>query len=144
MINKIYNFLNHHSLIFNFVLFSDINSLSKASEIKLNLDFLSILNTSQSILDFSAAINTCDYIISTDSLGLHLAIAQNVPNLSFYAPTSADEIETFGNGVKIKSTSEDYCSYKKITDNSSLTSDAIFNCWRAHFENIYPSKIKYD
>ncbi|MBX9866557.1 MAG: hypothetical protein K2Y14_06545 [Burkholderiales bacterium] len=81
---------------------------------------------SNSLLEFAAIIKAMDFIISSDSLALHLAIAQGVKNLSFYAPTSAAEIETFGTGLKIHSLSEDYCSYKKDTDNSTITAERLF------------------
>jgi heptosyltransferase II len=45
--------------------------------------------------------------------------------LSFYAPTSAVEIETFGLGVKVISTSPDYCNYQRDADNSSITATRI-------------------
>jgi heptosyltransferase-2 len=64
-------------------------------------------------------------LISSDSLALHLGIAQRVPFVAFFAPTSAAEIDDFGLGVKITSTSTDYCSYKKDADNSSLTADRL-------------------
>lgn len=77
------------------------------------------------ILEFAAVIKNCDYVISSDSLALHLAISQGKKNLSFYAPTSAAEIGTFGSGRKLLSTGADYCSYRKDTDNSSITADRL-------------------
>lgn len=78
------------------------------------------------LLEFAALIKHMDYLISSDSLALHLAIAQKVKNLSFYAPTSAVEIETFGTGVKVISNSPDYCDYKKETRQNDLTAEKIF------------------
>ena len=77
------------------------------------------------ILEFAALIRNCDYVISSDSLALHLAISQGKKNLSFYAPTSAAEIGTFGTGRKLLSTAADYCSYRKDADNSSITADRL-------------------
>jgi ADP-heptose:LPS heptosyltransferase len=91
-----------------------------------------VLKTSDSVLDFAAAIKATNYLITSDSLGLHLAIAQGVPNLSFYAPTSAAEIDTFGTGIKVCSTSPDYCSYRKDADNSSITADLLVHTARTH------------
>jgi heptosyltransferase-2 len=136
LIRKINEFLNNLEYNFRLVVFTDRSSVYKVDKIKSELNFITIFNTSVSILDFSAAIKICDYIISTDSLGLHLAIAQQIPNLSFYSPTSACEIETFGSGVKVISTSEDYCSYKSHTDNRSLTANKIFSAWKKHFEKV--------
>ena len=89
-------------------------------------------DTDESLLKFAAVIKACDYIITSDSLALHLAIAQQIPNLSYYAPTSAAEIDTFGTGVKVVSTSPDYCSYKPDTDNRTITSERILKSFKEH------------
>jgi heptosyltransferase-2 len=78
---------------------------------------------------FAAVVGRLQEIISSDSLALHLAIAQAVPSVSFYAPTSAAEINTFGFGIKVLSTAADYCSYKPDADNSSLTAERVFSAW---------------
>jgi heptosyltransferase-2 len=92
------------------------------------------------LLEFAAIIKSCDYVISSDSLALHLAISQKIRNLSFYAPTSAREIGTFGSGVKVTSLSDDYCTYRKDADNSTLTADRIIQAFRQHLksERILP------
>ena len=66
-----------------------------------------------------------DLLITSDTLALHLAIAQGVPSVSYYAPTSATEINTFGTGRKIVSTSPDYCNYRPDADNSTITAGRI-------------------
>ena len=84
------------------------------------------------LLEFAAIVKGCDYIVSSDSLALHLAISQRVPNLSFYAPTSANEIGTFGSGVKVLSLADDYCSYSPNADNASITAERLLTAFRAH------------
>jgi heptosyltransferase-2 len=91
-----------------------------------------VFESSDSILHFSALVSNCNYIITSDSLAMHLAIAQSVPNLTFFAPTSAVEIDTFGTGVKVVSTSPEYCNYKSDSDNSSITADRIFGTFIHH------------
>jgi heptosyltransferase II len=86
----------------------------------------------KTIMQFAARIKALDYLITTDSLALHLGISQQVPNLSVYAPTSAAEIGTFGTGTKVVSTAADYCSYRPNADNSSITSIRILEALRAH------------
>ena len=93
-------------------------------------------DTDQSILKFASVIKACNYIITSDSLALHLAIAQKIPSLSFYAPTSAAEIDTFGTGVKVISTSEDYCSYKPDADNSTITNARILKAFKKHLKSL--------
>lgn len=90
-------------------------------------------DTSESTLELAAAIRALDYLVTTDSLALHLAVAQSVPNLSFYAPTSAAEIETFGSGVKLLSTAPDYCSYQGDADNASITAARLLALLEEHW-----------
>lgn len=84
------------------------------------------------LLEFAAIVRQCDYVISSDSLALHLAIAQGVRNLSFFAPTSAAEIGTFGTGAKVISTAVDYCSYRPDADNSTLTTERLLQAFVGH------------
>jgi heptosyltransferase-2 len=73
------------------------------------------------LLDFAALVAECDLVVTSDSLALHMAIAQDVRVVAFFAPTSAAEIELYGLGQKIHSTAPDYCSYKPDADNSTIT-----------------------
>jgi len=126
---------------FKIWVFVDNDTAEKANMLNANFDKVEIWNTGSGIHQFAAAISVCNYVISTDSLGLHLAIAQNVPNLSFFAPTSADEIDTFGNGVKVKSTSSDYCNYNPYADNSTLTAKVVFDRWVTHFCSVVDARV---
>ena len=82
-------------------------------------------NSGHNILDFAAIIKNMDLLITSDSLALHFAIANGVPSVSIFTATSAVEIDTFGTGVKIISSSSDYCSYKPDADNSTITPENI-------------------
>lgn len=77
--------------------------------------------TDNALLDFAALVAQCDLLVSSDSLALHMAIAQEVRVVAFFAPTSAAEIELYGLGEKIASTAPDYCSYTPDADNSTIT-----------------------
>lgn len=77
------------------------------------------------LLDFAALIDQCDVLVTSDSLALHVAIARGVRVVAFFAPTSAAEIELYGCGEKVVSTSPDYCSYRPDTDTSTLTAERI-------------------
>ncbi len=79
-----------------------------------------------SLDSFAGVVRELDLLITSDTLALHLAIAQGVPSISYYAPTSAAEINTFGTGRKVVSTSPDYCNYRPDADNSTITADRIF------------------
>ncbi|MHC4894084.1 MAG: glycosyltransferase family 9 protein [Planctomycetota bacterium] len=78
-----------------------------------------------SLLAFAGIVDTLDLLVTSDSLALHVAVARRVPVLSFFAPTSAAEIELYGRGAKVLSTAPDYCSYQKDADTSTLTVDRL-------------------
>ena len=78
-----------------------------------------------SITEFAALVSSCDLLVASDSLAMHLAIARQVPVVAFFAPTSAAEIELFGRGEKVLSTAPDYCSYRPDADRSSLTAERL-------------------
>lgn len=86
---------------------------------------LLVPNTDDSVLRLAALIGRLRYMITSDSLAMHLAIAQQVPTLAFFAPTSAAEIDDFGRLAKVVSTAADYCSYRKDADNTSITAPRI-------------------
>jgi len=77
------------------------------------------------LLDFAALVAGCDLLVTSDSLALHLAIAQEVPITAFFAPTSAAEIEIYGLGEKVVSTAPDYCSYRPDADNTTITAERL-------------------
>jgi heptosyltransferase-2 len=94
-------------------------------------------NTDDSVLRLASVIASLDYLITSDSLALHLAIAQKIPFAAFFAPTSAVEIDDFGCGIKILSTSPDYCSYSKDADNASITAERILEAITIHRKDIF-------
>lgn len=75
--------------------------------------------------NFAALVGLSDLLLTSDSLALHIGVAMNVSIVSFFAPTSAAEIELYGLGVKVQSTSDDYCSYAKDADNSTITVERL-------------------
>lgn len=50
---------------------------------------------------YSNWINSCDFIVTHDSLGLHLSIALHKPLLALFGPTSSHEIELYGLGQSL-------------------------------------------
>jgi len=83
------------------------------------------INTDASVLELAGTVGALDLLFTSDSLALHLAAAQSVPYVAFFAPTSAAEIDTFGLGEKVLSTSADYCSYRSNADNTSITAERL-------------------
>lgn len=104
------------------------------------------VDTSSSLLRFAAEIKDLDILISSDSLALHLAISQMVPFVAFFTATSATEIDSFGLGKKVLSTSPDYCSYSPHADNSSITWSRLLEAVKEVLTSkaIVPHGIFYD
>jgi heptosyltransferase II len=92
-----------------------------------------VADTDASPLHLAALIRNLDFLVSSDSLAMHLAIAQAVPTVAFFAPTSAVEIDGFGLVSKVVSTAHDYCSYRKDADNSSITHGRLLEALTAQF-----------
>jgi heptosyltransferase-2 len=93
---------------------------------------LSAICTDASVQHLAAAVGRLDYLISSDSLALHLGIAQNISFTAFFSPTSATEIDDWGIGTKVVSTAPDYCNYKKDADNSTITAQRIIEAIAAN------------
>jgi heptosyltransferase-2 len=93
---------------------------------------LLVMHTDEYVLKIAAVVKFLNYLISSDSLAMHLAIAQHVPTLCFFSPTSANEVDNFSYVKKVISTSIDYCSYEKNADNSSITADRLFEAFKEH------------
>jgi heptosyltransferase-2 len=81
--------------------------------------------TSNSLRAFAALVRACDLVVTSDSLALHVALAQGVRLVAFFAPTSAAEIELYGLGEKVVSTAPDACSYRREVDTSTLTVERL-------------------
>jgi heptosyltransferase-2 len=110
--------------------------LGSGSDLRKNQDYLksavapiniSALDTDDNVLDLAAAVRTLKLLVTADSLCLHLAVGQQVPTVSFFAPTSAAEIENLAHVRKLRSLSDDYCSYRPDADNATITSERILD-----------------
>lgn len=51
---------------------------------------------------FAALVELCDVLITGDTMALHVATAREVPVVALFGPTSATEIELYGQGRKIQ------------------------------------------
>jgi len=54
-----------------------------------------------SLLEFAGFISMMDLIITSDTLGMHLAIALKKPVIALFGPTSPQEIDLYGRGRKL-------------------------------------------
>lgn len=57
--------------------------------------------TENSLEAFLGIIETCDVVVSADSLAMHLAIGRHKPTIALIGPTSHQEIDLFGRGRKL-------------------------------------------
>lgn len=106
-------------------------------------DTIVVPNTDDDVMRFAALVGTLDYLITSDSLALHLAVAQSIPFLAFFAPTSAAEIDDRGFGTKLVSTATDYASYRADADNRTITSDRILNLAVEHRPDLFSAFAEY-
>lgn len=73
--------------------------LEKLLKDKFTISWQMGLNNLKEYFDW---IHSCKMIVTSDSLGLHLAIAMKKKIVALYGPTSSREMFLYGQGVKIK------------------------------------------
>ncbi len=54
-----------------------------------------------SLLEFAGFISLLDLVISSDTLGMHIAIALKKPVVALFGPTSPQEIDLYDRGIKL-------------------------------------------
>ena len=93
-----------------------------------------LINTGcdNSLLEFSAIIDLCDLVITADTLALHIATALEKKIIALFGPTSANEIELYGKGIKLFSPEGCSCYYRKycsedISCMERITSDMVID-----------------
>jgi len=69
-----------------------------------------------SLREFTALINLCTLLFTSDSLSMHIGIALRKKVIAFFYPTSSAEIELYGEGKKIIGKGDSYCSYQQVCD----------------------------
>ena len=105
--------------------------LGGALEVSINREIKSLVSTPiidsgcMEIKDFAALINSCNLIISGDTLTLHIAIALRKPVVALFGPTCAQEIELYGRGLKIISPKECTPCYRKACKRKPNCMDKI-------------------
>ena len=60
-------------------------------------------NTANNLNEFIGLLNICNCIITTDSLGLHVALALRKPTLALFCSTLENEIKEEPNLIKLQS-----------------------------------------
>lgn len=82
---------------------------------QLKKDFNYVIDTGcdNSLLEFAAIVDLCDLVITADTLALHIATALQKKIIALFGPTSANEIELYGKGIKLSSKDDCNCYYRK-------------------------------
>lgn len=78
-----------------------------------------------SIIEFAAIVDLCDLVITSDTLALHIATALEKKIIALFGPTSVNEIELYGKGVKLVSPAGCKCFYKKYCSEDTSCMEKI-------------------
>src|SRR3989344_631014 len=99
------------------LLFGGPNEIKRNKEILKSIKFPIIdAGCENDLIEFPALISICNLVITTDSLGLHTALALKRKTICLIGPTSPSEIDLYDLGEKVIANSKDVCSYKTETD----------------------------
>ncbi len=96
------------------LLFGGQNEVERNKQI-LTLSKSPIIDTGSGndLLEFPALVSVCNLFITSDSLGLHVALALKRKTICLLGPTSPSEIDLYGLGEKIVAQSSCTCCYTK-------------------------------
>ena len=108
LINKLYKKFNVRILLFG-----------GPNEVKRNIEIIAKskvqvidTGTNNNLIEFPALISLCNLVITSDSLGLHIALALKRKVVCLVGPTSSSEIDMYGLGEKVIAKSNCLCCYK--------------------------------
>jgi len=79
----------------------------------------------RSLTEFAHLVGACDLVVTGDTLGMHLAIAAQVPVIVLFGSTCPQEIELYGRGEKIVTPISCHPCYRKTCDISPSCQDLI-------------------
>jgi ADP-heptose:LPS heptosyltransferase len=82
---------------------------------QLSNEYENVIDTGcdNSLLEFAAIVDMCDLVITADTLALHIATALEKNIIALFGPTSVNEIELYGKGIKLLATEGCKCFYRK-------------------------------
>ena len=118
------------------ILFGGPNEIERNNKI-ISLAKVPIIHSGcgNDLFEFPALISVCNLVVTSDSLGMHIALGLKRKTVAFFGPTSAAEIDMYGLGEKVVSTSDCYCCYKP-----SCT--AIHDITEKHVEKAIKNTLK--
>jgi heptosyltransferase-2 len=98
---------------FNLLLLGGPEEVEAFKDLKKGFDNVIDTGCDNSLLEFAAIVDLCDLIVTADTLALHIATALEKKIITLFGPTSANEIELYGKGIKLSSPEGCNCYYKK-------------------------------
>lgn len=109
LIDKLYKKYNA-----KIILFGGPNEIERNKEIhKYSKSPIIDAGCGNDLVEFPAIVSACNYFITSDSLGLHIALALKRKTIALIGPTSSSELDMFSIGEKIIADSNCLCCYKK-------------------------------
>jgi heptosyltransferase-2 len=81
--------------------------------------------TTAGLRDGLVSVAACDLILTGDSLGMHLAIAQKKQVVAWFGPTCAQEIDLYDRGEKILSQAPCAPCWKRLCDQPRMCYDQV-------------------
>ena len=78
-----------------------------------------------SLQEFAALVGLAEVVVTGDSLGMHLALAQARKVVALFGPTCAQEIELYGRGKRIVSPASCVPCYRRACEQSPTCMEAI-------------------
>jgi len=76
-------------------------------------NFLVDTGYNNSLGEFATIVNQCDLMITADSLALHIGTALEKKIIALFGPTSINEINLFGRGIKVTAPDSCKCYYNR-------------------------------
>jgi heptosyltransferase-2 len=119
---------------YNLLLLGGPEEVETIKQLKKDFNFVVDTGCNNSLLEFAEIVDLCDLIITADTLALHFATALQKKIVTLFGPTSANEIELYGKGIKLSSPDGCKCYYRKYCSenvscmekiNSEMVIDAI-------------------
>ncbi len=81
--------------------------------------------TDNALPDFFAKLDLCDVIVCGDTMALHAALGLKKKVLALVGPTSAAELEMYGQGLKVVPDMPCVCCYKPSCENKPTCMDTL-------------------
>ncbi len=104
----------HKELNVKIILFGGREEIKRVDEI-IALTHVPVINSGvgNNLEEFPALLSLCHLVVTSDSLGMHIALALKKKVVALFGPTSYNEIEMYGRGVKVYPKMDCLVCYKK-------------------------------